>query len=140
MLLATIVLTRIVLTITMSRKLTFTIHVFMISSCRERSLQLLISQLANHLNTEIFIIIAHDIVIHLMFRIKTKNKNKISQVPPSTDAQFPLCTATERRWSRKSVDRGSPVSNAILLPTSLTNSRDLGPIAPMVSIESGQNK
>ena len=67
-----------------------------------------------------------------MFRIKTKNKNKISQVPPSTDAQFPLCTATERRWSRKSVDRGSPVSNAILLPTSLTNSRDLGPIAPMV--------
>ena len=52
---------------------------------------------------EIFIIIAHDIVIHLM----SKHKNKISQVPPSTDAQFPLCTATKRRWSRKSVDRGS---------------------------------
>jgi hypothetical protein len=25
-------------------------------------------------------------------------------MPPSTEAQFPLCTATERRWSRKSAE------------------------------------
>ena len=61
-------------------------------------------------------------------------------MPPNTDAQFPLCTATDRRCSRKSVDLDSPVSVAILLPTSLTSSRVLGPIAPIDSIESGQNQ
>ena len=60
-------------------------------------------------------------------------------MPPNTDAQFSLCTATNKRCSRKSVDLESPVSSVILLPMSLTSSRFLGPIAPIDSIESRQN-
>ena len=56
---------------------------------------------------------------------------------PRTEAQFPLCTATDSRCSRKSVDLGSPDSVAIRRPRAFRKAVDLGPIAPMVSIAIG---
>ena len=58
-------------------------------------------------------------------------------MPPRTEALFPTCTATDIRCRRKSVDLGSPVSLAILLPSCLRKATDLGPIAPIVSTAIG---
>ena len=59
-------------------------------------------------------------------------------MPPKTEAQFPLWTATDSLCRRYSVDLASPVSDVILRPTSFSSAKDLGPIAPIVSIAIGK--
>jgi len=51
-----------------------------------------------------------------------------------TEAQFPFWTATDSLCRRYSVDLASPGSDMILHPTSFSSAKDLGPIAPIVSI------
>ena len=46
-------------------------------------------------------------------------------MPPKTEAQFPLWTATDSLCRRYSVDLASPVSDVILRPTSFSSAKDL---------------
>ena len=61
-------------------------------------------------------------------------------MPPKTEAQFPLWTAMDSLCRRYSVELASPVSDVILHPNSFSSAKDLGPIAPIVSIAIGQNQ
>ena len=56
---------------------------------------------------------------------------------PRTQYAFPRCTATEMRWRRKAVERGSWVTAAIRRPISLMRSRACLPHTPDVSIATG---
>ena len=62
-------------------------------------------------------------------------------MPPSLRHSFPFVSQPiASLWSKNSVDLASPVSIMILHPTSFTSAIDLGPIAPNVSIDTGQNQ
>ena len=59
---------------------------------------------------------------------------------PSTDAEFPLCTATERRCSRWWYVSSSPVTCRRRLLSSLRKDTVSGPSTPVVSITTGTKR
>ena len=72
-------------------------------------------------------------------KIKRKVARLVHDAPQLKGKVSPL-DCSESRCNRKSVERGSPVSLAMHHPTSFSNDKDFGPIATMVSMESGENQ
>ena len=90
----------------------------------------------------IFFVLHCQVIIIYIEMIKISNYACFvnSQLPalPSIEITFPLCTATDNRCSRNSVDLDSPDSALMRRPSSFRKERDFGPIAPKVSIAMGE--